>query len=80
MFFDQSSKPVVSVGNDAPISESWRNGCFNVLVYVPIVCGVVQLLAWSQFGLKGKRLNEVKYLRARVERKSDDEAKDHIVY
>ncbi len=79
VFFD-GSKPVISVAKDSHINERWRTGCFNVLVYVPVVCGLVQLFAWSQFKLKGKRLNEIKYLRTQIERKSDDTIKDHTVY
>ena len=36
-----------------------RLGCFQVLVYVPIVCAVLQIVVWSQFKLHGKRLKVV---------------------
>ncbi|XP_070540769.1 transmembrane protein 180-like [Ptychodera flava] len=39
-------------------------GCFQCLVIVPIICAIVQLIAWSQFTLHGKRLNWVKSVRA----------------
>ena len=74
VFFDSSSStPVISTAKDTESSERLRIGCFNVLVYVPIVCGVVQLLAWSQFKLQGKRLNYIKSLRAGLERKTNDQ-------
>ncbi|KAI1887053.1 hypothetical protein AGOR_G00202070 [Albula goreensis] len=40
-----------------------RQGCFYLLVFVPITCALLQLLAWSQFTLHGKRLQNVKALR-----------------
>ncbi|NXO67299.1 MF13A protein, partial [Phainopepla nitens] len=37
-----------------------RQGCFYLLVFVPITCALLQLLTWSQFTLRGKRLQVVK--------------------
>nr|KAF6322571.1 major facilitator superfamily domain containing 13A [Pipistrellus kuhlii] len=37
-----------------------REGCFYLLVLVPIVCAVLQLFAWSKFKLHGRRLRMVK--------------------
>ncbi|XP_044293431.1 transmembrane protein 180 isoform X1 [Varanus komodoensis] len=37
-----------------------RQGCFYLLVFVPITCALLQLLSWSQFSLHGKRLQIVK--------------------
>ncbi|XP_028651574.1 transmembrane protein 180 [Erpetoichthys calabaricus] len=37
-----------------------RQGCFYLLIFVPITCALLQLLAWSQFTLHGKRLQNVK--------------------
>eukprot|EP00794_Sanderia_malayensis_P005139 gene5139-5787_t len=81
VFFD-GSKPVLSGSKGERVDDSWRAGCFNVLVYVPIVCGIVQLYTWSQFKLKGRRLVDVKYMRANIERHSgsDDTFKGHIIY
>lgn len=45
-------------------AKLYREGCFALLVYVPIVCGLIQLLVWSQFTLHGRRLQWVKSLRA----------------
>ena len=44
--------------------ESYRLGVFHLLVYIPTVCAILQLLAWSQFSLRGKRLQWVKSVRA----------------
>lgn len=49
---------------DSQSQGAYRQGVFNILVYVPIVCALIQLVAWSRFSLKGKRLNWVKSLRA----------------
>ena len=44
--------------------EEYRLGVFHLLVYIPIGCALVQLLAWSRFNLHGKRLQWVKSVRA----------------
>ncbi len=43
--------------------DTKRHAVFLLLVYVPIVCAVFQLLAWSQFTLQGKRLSLIKRIR-----------------
>ena len=73
VFFDQGSKPIVST--DRKMSEmdnTFRSGCFNVLVYVPIACALFQLVAWSQFELRGKRLSYIKSVRAGLESKTTE--------
>ncbi|XP_041368158.1 transmembrane protein 180-like [Gigantopelta aegis] len=40
-----------------------RQGCFNLLVYIPIVCAIMQLLVWMQFSLHGHRLRYIKSAR-----------------
>ncbi|MBN3275874.1 MF13A protein, partial [Polyodon spathula] len=40
-----------------------RQGCFYLLVFIPITCAFLQLLAWSQFSLHGKRLQSIKLQR-----------------
>ncbi|XP_066278814.1 transmembrane protein 180-like isoform X1 [Branchiostoma lanceolatum] len=45
---------------DTDTFTSHRLGCFHLLVYVPIVCALLQLLAWSQFSLHGSRLRWIK--------------------
>ncbi|XP_078589096.1 transmembrane protein 180-like [Branchiostoma floridae x Branchiostoma japonicum] len=45
---------------DTGTFTSHRLGCFHLLVYVPIACALLQLLAWSQFSLRGSRLRWIK--------------------
>lgn len=40
-----------------------RQGCFYLLVFVPISCALLQLLAWSRFTLHGRRLRGIKAMR-----------------
>ncbi|XP_053306376.1 transmembrane protein 180 [Spea bombifrons] len=40
-----------------------RQGCFYLLVFIPITCAVLQLFTWSHFTLRGKRLLAVKSYR-----------------
>ncbi|XP_062351980.1 transmembrane protein 180 isoform X3 [Cinclus cinclus] len=42
------------------LEPTLRQGCFYLLVFVPITCALLQLLSWSQFSLHGKRLQAVK--------------------
>ncbi|XP_078269507.1 transmembrane protein 180 [Rhinoraja longicauda] len=56
-----STKPVGEP--NAAWMKAVRQGCFYLLVFIPITCGVLQLLAWSQFNLHGKRLQTIKSLR-----------------
>jgi len=51
-----------SLDNEA--STLYRTGVFHLLVYVPIVCAILQLILWSQFTLHGKRLGIIKSVRA----------------
>nr|XP_033799700.1 transmembrane protein 180 [Geotrypetes seraphini] len=55
---------VVSAHPETESSIAWeailRQGCFYLLVFIPITCALIQLLAWSQFTLCGKRLQLVK--------------------
>lgn len=44
-----------------------KNGLFNLLVFVPIACGLVQIFLWSQFTLKGDYLRQVKQIRGEKE-------------
>ncbi|XP_036407519.1 transmembrane protein 180 [Megalops cyprinoides] len=45
------------------LAVTLRQGCFYLLVFVPITCALLQLLAWSRFTLHGKRLQNIKALR-----------------
>ncbi|XP_014667032.1 PREDICTED: transmembrane protein 180-like [Priapulus caudatus] len=49
---------------DAASRSQYQDGCFTLLVYVPMGCAVLQLLFWSRFTLHGHRLSLVKYLRS----------------
>ncbi|TRY84937.1 hypothetical protein DNTS_025610, partial [Danionella cerebrum] len=51
--------PVVVPAHPVPL----RQGCFYLLVFVPISCALLQLLAWSRFTLHGRRLQNIKTLR-----------------
>ncbi|XP_068954942.1 transmembrane protein 180 isoform X2 [Petaurus breviceps papuanus] len=44
----------------APPRAPLRQGCFYLLVLVPIMCALLQLITWSQFTLHGRRLHMVK--------------------
>lgn len=50
-------------GNPGSGSPPLRLGCFNMLVFVPIACALLQLAAWSRFTLHGRKLQDVKLLR-----------------
>ncbi|XP_051055790.1 transmembrane protein 180 isoform X3 [Phodopus roborovskii] len=62
--------PLTSVGSAQPWPEppapapaqapTLRQGCFYLLVLVPITCALLQLFTWSQFTLHGRRLRVVK--------------------
>ncbi|KAK6178037.1 hypothetical protein SNE40_012876 [Patella caerulea] len=45
---------------DVASRESYKQGCFNLLVYIPIICAVCQLAVWTQFSLHGRRLQYIK--------------------
>ena len=48
---------------DAAALSMQREGVFHILVLIPIACALIQLLAWSQFNLCGKRLQWIKHVR-----------------
>ncbi|KAM9327307.1 transmembrane protein 180 [Gastrophryne carolinensis] len=45
------------------LTTTLRQGCFYLLVFIPITCALLQLLTWSHFTLHGKRLASVKTYR-----------------
>ncbi|XP_062859797.1 transmembrane protein 180 [Trichomycterus rosablanca] len=51
-----------------------RQGCFYLLVFVPISCALLQLLAWSRFTLHGRRLQDIKTLRQGAQHLDDVKA------
>uniref|UniRef100_A0A8D2APX5 Major facilitator superfamily domain containing 13A n=1 Tax=Sciurus vulgaris TaxID=55149 RepID=A0A8D2APX5_SCIVU len=62
--------PMTPVGSAQPWPEppapapaqapTLRQGCFYLLVLIPITCALLQLFTWSQFTLHGRRLHMVK--------------------
>ena len=56
----------VAAAQDSDDGDAFRLAVFHILCCVPIVCACLQLLAWSNFNLRGKRLNWVKSVRAGV--------------
>ncbi|KAK2866471.1 hypothetical protein Q7C36_002527 [Tachysurus vachellii] len=55
----KDSVPAVDVSGTES-SLPLRQGCFYLLVFVPITCALLQLLAWSRFTLHGHRLRGIK--------------------
>ncbi|XP_065118682.1 transmembrane protein 180 [Paramisgurnus dabryanus] len=53
------TSPISAPASPMPL----RQGCFYLLVFVPITCALLQLLAWSRFNLHGRRLQNIKALR-----------------
>ncbi|XP_066457024.1 transmembrane protein 180 [Eleutherodactylus coqui] len=45
------------------LTATLRQGCFYLLVFIPITCAFLQLFTWSHFTLHGKRLLAVKSYR-----------------
>ncbi|XP_063077627.1 transmembrane protein 180 [Engraulis encrasicolus] len=59
---------VVAAPSDEVVgSVPLRQGCFYLLVLVPITCALLQLLAWSRFTLHGSRLQSIKAQRQGVQ-------------
>lgn len=54
-----SGSHVASSSGNPPL----RLGCFYMLVFVPITCALLQLVAWSRFTLHGRKLQGIKALR-----------------
>lgn len=54
---------VLNVENEDYKSNDFRNGIFNLLIVIPVVCSVIQLITWRLFSLHGTRLNRVKCIR-----------------
>ncbi|XP_039337213.1 transmembrane protein 180 isoform X1 [Mauremys reevesii] len=48
------------LASNAAWEPTLRQGCFYLLVFIPITCALLQLLSWSQFSLHGRRLQMVK--------------------
>ena len=41
-------------------SNAFKEGCFSVLIFVPIICAISQLFIWHWFSLKGRYLKKIK--------------------
>ncbi|GAB1603956.1 transmembrane protein 180-like [Argonauta hians] len=51
--------------SDLSTDPKHRTACFNLLVYIPMVCAVCQILVWSlKFRLHGHRLTWIKSIRS----------------
>ncbi|KAH3707374.1 transmembrane protein 180-like [Dreissena polymorpha] len=60
-----SIKPLNNDGaHTSQRDDTFKQGCFNLLIYVPVACAVLQLIVWTQFSLHGKRLQAVKSRRS----------------
>ncbi|XP_035590782.1 transmembrane protein 180-like [Oncorhynchus keta] len=57
---DSAAAMASPVSGQAGFTVPLRQGCFYLLVFVPISCALLQLLAWSRFTLHGRRLQGVK--------------------
>ena len=70
LFFDRGSGPIISKDKNLTVEEFalFRTGCFNVLVYVPVLSALLQIFIWRCFTLQGPRLKSIKDLRANLER------------
>ncbi|XP_071793483.1 transmembrane protein 180-like [Asterias amurensis] len=63
--FQSNSGNIRAIGAlSASETEMVRVGCFNCLVYIPLLCSIVQIFLWSKFTLHGSRLEWVKRVRA----------------
>ncbi|XP_006880043.1 PREDICTED: transmembrane protein 180 [Elephantulus edwardii] len=52
-----------------------RQGCFYLLVLVPIICALLQLFTWSQFTLHGRHLHAVKAQRQNLSQAQTQDVK-----
>jgi hypothetical protein len=41
-------------------NDIYRNGCFQILIIIPIICAFLQLLTWQKFDLHSKKLKTIK--------------------
>ncbi|XP_075791693.1 transmembrane protein 180 isoform X1 [Pelodiscus sinensis] len=61
--------------SDTAWEPTLRQGCFYLLVFVPITCALLQLLSWSQFSLHGRHLQMVKSQRQSLTQSRSPEIK-----
>lgn len=64
------SSPSISGGDAHPTdpiqTEAYRQACFSILVYVPIICASLQIIAWSFYKLHGTKLKHISILRGNI--------------
>ena len=58
------------------VTPNIRSQLFQMAVLIPICCGIIQIILWFQFSLKGAYLQKVKHQRNKVE---NFEASDEVV-
>ena len=51
---------------DPTRTHAYRQACFSVLVYVPIVCASLQIITWSFYKLHGAKLQHISNLRSQI--------------
>ena len=61
--FSSLTKPVGGINH----SPHYKESCFQILVYIPLVCGALQLIAWSFFKLHGTHLQRIKSVRSNLQ-------------
>ena len=44
---------------EGPVTPDALTASYRLIVLLPLVCGILQLLAWSKFDLSGERLRLV---------------------
>ena len=56
-----SSFPLSNAASDSTL----RQACFNILIYIPLACAIIQMSIWLlKFRLHGHRLQWVKAVRS----------------
>jgi hypothetical protein len=63
LFISNSPLDVISMHSKQPESlndDIYRNGCFQILILIPIICALLQLLSWQKFDLHSKKLKLIK--------------------
>ena len=52
--------PLDAIRSSSQENDVYRNGCFQILILIPIVCAFLQLLSWHKFDLHSKKLKYIK--------------------
>ncbi|CAB1312012.1 unnamed protein product [Coregonus sp. 'balchen'] len=75
----QDSAAAPPVSGQAVSTVPLRQGCFYLLVFVPISCALLQLMAWSRFTLHGRRLQGVKAQRQGAQHSQGHGRQGHLI-